>query len=166
LRFKSGTRFELSNSKNGEVWEIKFFFGDSKRILMLDLDQTLKDRIETIINNQNPGVFSHISNLLKNKVPLNDGTKLQLVWSGRKKGVHPFEVLDELGGVAEKLISLTRNIEDLTFEETVRVEATVVDPKTKRPVAERKLQRYAREIVCGILLGCQVNNNNSPNSPS
>lgn len=157
LRFKSGTRFELSNSKNGDEWSVKFFFGDSKRILALELDHCLSERVSGALRDQNPKTFKRIEKILDKKVPKTESAYLQSAWSGRDNGTHPFIILDQLGECAEKVISLSQTYDDQFLQETVSAVATVVDPTKKLPIGAGKLQRFAREIVCGVLLGCAFN---------
>jgi DNA (cytosine-5)-methyltransferase 1 len=157
LRFKSGTRFELSNSKGAGDWMIRFYFGDSKRILSLDLDAHIAKRVTATLRKQNPKIYSRIGLSIKKDIPRVSATSLQSVWAGKEQGLHPFDVLDELGNVASKLISLSDAYDDMLLEEIVKAEATVIDPRKKLPIAAGKLQKFAREIVCGILLGCHFN---------
>ena len=157
LRFKSGTRFELSNSKNGDDWSVKFFYGDSKRILRLKLDKCLSEQVSAALRHQNPKTFKLIQNILDKEVPETDSACLQSAWSGRDNSNHPFFILDRLGKCAEKLISLSQTYEDQFLQDTVRAKATVVDPKKKLPIGAGKLQKFAREIICGVLLGCKFN---------
>jgi DNA (cytosine-5)-methyltransferase 1 len=154
LRFKSGTRFELSNNKGLGRWHIKFYFGDSKRILSVELNNLILDKVLKLLGDKF-GKSAKAS--LTNNIPLVDHSTLQGVWSGRMKGEHPFSVLDELGQATNLLISLTKSIDDKTFIDAVKKTTTTYDDKTGKPIAEKKLEKYAREITVGLLVGSKFN---------
>jgi DNA (cytosine-5)-methyltransferase 1 len=157
LRFKSGTRFELSNSTTEIGWSIKFFYGDSKRILRIDLEQSLLERVKVALETANHHASLQIKNLIENKVTAQQSAKLQSTWAGTSEFSHPFLILDQLGECAEQLIAHLVHYEDEFLQKIVASETTVIDPQKKLPIAANKLKKFAREIVAGILIGCTFN---------
>jgi DNA (cytosine-5)-methyltransferase 1 len=160
LRFKSGTRFELTNSKGEGSWSTSFYFGDSKRILSLQLDKALHNRIEKYLRETNSKFVEKLVRKVERRLPIIDQKELQSVWTKQVKGKHPFHVLDELGAIASDMIEMSKLVPDEVFQKIVKSEATVIDSMTKLPIATRKLQRFAREIVCGMILACRFNTKN------
>ena len=159
LRFKSGTRFELSNSTSECVWSVKFFYGDSKRILELDLDQHLFARVSAALKTSSNATLLQVTNLIDNKVIAEESSKLQSTWAGKSEISHPFLTLDQLGDCAAHVISHLFQYEDGFLQKIVAAETTVIDPQKNLPIGANKLKKFAREVVAGILIGCTFNAN-------
>ena len=159
LRFKSGTRFELSNSKDSSDWQVKFFFGDSKRIQTLKINRELVRRALKMICSNDTSMSLSIGAVIASPFFKIDGDSLQARWTGNSTETHPFDVLDELGKAALLILKILEPIDQSIFEEIVISEAKKQSPKSKTLVGEKKLRAYAREITCGIIVGGAFNLN-------
>lgn len=157
LRFKSGTRFELTNDLGSENWCIRFYFGDSKRILGINLNSELRKVIDLEFIKAFPNTFLEIKKLLVAELSEIDGVELQSVWTNKSRGAHPFELLDQLGATTQKLKNLTVDCEQKVFQDIITKVATIRDKKTDKPISAKKLQHYSREITLGMILGCSFN---------
>lgn len=156
LRFKSGTRFELNNSKGKLPWKIEFFFGDSKRILSTKLDIKLFREINKEINTRNSLFSKEVKNIIAKKMKKIDHNKLQLIWSNKDKGLHPFDLLDDLGFLAHQLIQKSKNIDNDYFTGLIK-KYVFVKSSSGKSISENKLTSYAREISIGLILGSAFN---------
>ena len=160
LRFKSGTRFELNNkNKNkGKIkWAIYFYFGDSKRILELNLNLETQKKVLNFLKSRDKNYLKQVNKIISNKYSNINFINLQKIWTGREKGDHPFNLLDCLGKDALSLIKILEKIEKEFFDNFVRSNLTRIDKNTKKPIGITKLEKYSREITAGIILGCVFN---------
>ncbi len=99
LRLKSGVRFELTNdfSIGNPGWRVAFYFGTSKAIQTLELNEAL---FSYIARRMPKSIYSKVANelsILSDSIAQADIENLQRVWSRRGPGLtRPFMILDEL----------------------------------------------------------------------
>ena len=155
LRFKSGTRFELSNHSGKLPWTIDFYFGDSKRIKTLALNAVVFQSTKAELSKYRPGCMSKIERYLVSS-PVIDSETLQSTWAKRANSTHPFTLLDEFGELASKIMlelaSLDKKIVDDVLSKILEdySEGVVI-------IGKQKLLKYSVEIVSGLLMGAYVN---------
>lgn len=161
LRFGSGVRFDLANELGGEgvYWKVTFFYGTSKDIhtvapgpIFLDLASSWPSCRPVL-----RGLQAAVGRMRKELGELGPEA-LQEVWSRRRKGLHPFQLADKLGEIAEELHQL------LSPEDRDRVEdMTLGWLRTERPGSRRyltnssKMKKIASRVFVGLLVGAWVN---------
>lgn len=157
LRFKSGFRFELVNENPGTSfakWPVQFCYGNSKDIRSLELRSDVFHRVIR------RAALKPVLEWLNEKLASVDALKssvtpqeLQRVWSHKEIGMHPFAVIDRIGEIAKEVIGKLFEIESKELEEIV-LSLLEIDPSV--PVG-RKVKRYAREVLAGIIVGSRFN---------
>jgi DNA (cytosine-5)-methyltransferase 1 len=157
LRFKSGTRFELSNIESPQNWEIAFNFGDSKRIhrrvFTLDRVNEVSERISKRVNQHLMSTSKRIDEWFQ----LSDLSSLQTTWSHREQGMHPFSFLDELGEFVECESRLPSwGILDVSLIRQYVHEIVFLD-RASQGFAAQKIDRHIRSIAIGSVLSANVN---------
>jgi DNA (cytosine-5)-methyltransferase 1 len=121
LRFHSGWRFELANRFSGDTvgWAVAFYYGASKSIQSVALDEELMQRLSSHAGFKASLPILH--GMPQRFGPLLNGASpgsLQDVWSRRASGVHPYDIVDELGVASLDLvaaISEVRSVEVTSF---------------------------------------------------
>lgn len=157
LRFKSGFRFELINENPGSDsadWPIRFWYGNSKDIRNLELRATV---FRLVIKR---AALRPIREWLIKKLRLIDvlkssvtASELQDVWSHKKTGIHPFQLIDSISEIAKEIAAKLTEVEP---EELEKIALSVLELDSSNPIG-RKVRRYAREVLTGILIGAKFN---------
>lgn len=136
-------------------WSVEFFFGDSKRIHSITLDEALNAEIEKIASSDIVAkglqkASAKVAKLTKSFSHAN----LQSVWIGKADGDHPHEIVDALGDIALDTIN---GISKFEFED--RVERLITDRLPKRSAfnGKQKILRYASEVFAGLYVGSLFN---------
>lgn len=149
LRFKSGVRFELTNSLPGGSWGLRFFYGNSKDIKEITLGSDLLGEMRLL-----PGVDKCISDAKKIVSGIGKFAKsssLQKAWSHSEKDtLNPFEFLDTIGSAA--LASSKKNPSDLSVSAVSGIMAS-----RGNPGGFKKLIRHAPDVFAGLLVCSLVN---------
>jgi len=154
LRFKSGVRFELANSFDGNrpLWRIDFYFGNSKSIQELKLDEALQAKIKKMWNPLLPFPVQ-ILDPLKACISQTNSSQLQSRWNRRLlESTHPYDIVDEAGKAVEKTTSwmlecqipAKKILSDLFQEQT----DTAGLPK---------ILKFSDAVIAGCLVGCALN---------
>lgn len=156
LRFKSGVRFELANSFVDEIpiWNVKFFFGNSKNILEIELDKAVLDGLkkEKGLQNVMPTVMSSLSHIERIISSTNAAT-LQSVWTHTAEHrFHPYEVVDVIGNAAEELISMFISSQS----NTVGVVEKILT-KLGSPIGMDKILKNSNAVLAGLFVGSAAN---------
>ena len=151
LRFKSGVRFELANSfqERKPAWNVSFYFGNSKNIQQLPLNESLEREIAE------RGVYlpQEFIRPIAEKLSLTSASKLQDIWNRRVAiGLHPYEIVDEIGNIAEKTIQWLA-------ETAIPSKAILCDLLQDRSAAPGlpKLLKVSDAVLAGCLVGCAWN---------
>ena len=167
LRFKSGMRFQLSNSfDDGDAaWIIDFFFGPSKQVRTVSLDPTLHERLRRM-----PFIDAALRACRAQLEPVRSivdrysPEKMQRAWRQSESGPGPYALVDQLGQAG---IALTHVLTSADRETIANVAlAACADPAGI--IASRdKLAQNAPGILAGLVLGSWFNGLNwAPDEPS
>lgn len=167
LRFKSGVRFEFSNTFDEEEvrWRVRFLYGTPKNILELHLSLDLLAQIRqadlfSLIEDAVEVSLTRMSGLVSDVTP----DSLQAAWSHRNNGIGPHSLVDSFGESAKELASTVNTlpqeqvlelVEDIIEERTVSVSDNP-DPESGRRL--EKVFQNAGWVLSGCILGAVVNN--------
>ncbi len=163
LRFKSGMRFDLSNEFDGEnvAWKIGFFFGSSKDIRQIRPDayisrQLQQSKIIAAIMLEMHSELARLEQLLAESSP----ETLQKVWTRRAKGLGPYEVVDALGRIADKIhLNLEKDAEEAELHRLSIVVLEIAASATPGSsiLGESKLRKNSLRIISGLLVASWFN---------
>ena len=155
LRFGSGMRFQLKNSKDYPFWSVQFFYGNSKDIRNLELNTNLLSGLKKLeIWKRLEAPYAKGRDRLTKLLNATDHKHLQQVWSRKGSGVGPFEVSDNLGDWANDIIATGLDREALiTF-----VLNTLSDNSTiALGTFSRKIEANAEAVFAGLIVGSWFN---------
>lgn len=161
LRFKSGMRFELANSRGGSSsWQMRFFYGPSTAIREIALDEALSRSFQDSdvakrVRMATGADFLATATWLKSTNP----DRLQKVWSHRDSGVGPYEVVDRLGELAASVITCIEGMDETLQHATIGyvMEAADIDGEGDEIPGARKLKQNATAIFAGLWVGAWFN---------
>lgn len=99
LRYGSGVRFELSNNPRAKTpeWSFKFFYGNSKDIKQVQLNDHTKKLLSPSLNTSRNEIFTELSNKLVKIYEDYSSEKLQEIWTSTSKANDVFIFLDDVG---------------------------------------------------------------------
>lgn len=152
LNFKSGTRFELNNSRSPDVWKIDFFYGNSKQIAQFSFDDPLLKTIQgdDILR----PIYTKAANELRELSPNNISAVLQSNWTHSQKDFHPFTYLDLLGQIA----ATTETSLSKSAPQELLINFAVSNCDTQRmKISMRKIEMNSCKIVAGLIVGYAFN---------
>lgn len=150
LRFKSGVRFELSNSFPGGKWKVRFFYGGSKEIKEVVLGETLLEEIRSVDGAERSIVRAEKSIFEAGGiVDCLNSSRLQSAWNHTSDNKHPYNLVDCLGTAVEIFMKK----EDALAERVV----SGLMKSRNNPRGFKKVLRHAKSIFAGILIGSIVN---------
>lgn len=166
FNFKSGVRFELSNrrEKVPGKWNVAFFFGHSTSIQSLRLDAgaeaVVMERLPKELANE---LASH-ADALRTFVSLADIKRMQDVWARHSPGgMRPFDFLDHLGGAGTKMADVLAQLSDAQANQVLgQIIFAQHGPSAIELPGLSKLERHARSVIAGVLLGAIVNETIEP----
>lgn len=156
FRFKSGVSFELSNKHEGSrvSWNINFYHGHSKDIRILKPGKRVLAKLRA--SRELAPLKRFVRNKLQEVALLKQRYSprhLQLVWTKRGKGLHPFKLADKIGALAR---DVSREVSGLDNERAWQI--------VKQPLringdhrGTDKLRKHSRKILAGLLIGGQYN---------
>ncbi len=155
LGFKSGTRFELSNLDSRENWQIHFFFGDSKHIhkYVPCKDTNLLSTLPSILGD----FASRFMTQCESRLSQLDKRTLQVNWTHRASGNHPFDLLNVLGDVSKEAIDELFQIPLDVNELYAWLKAEISDKPLQSQSYDQKLKSNIKPILVGIFLGSWFN---------
>lgn len=154
LRFKSGTRFELSNSfESGKAkWRFRFFFGDSKHMGEMPLDGVLLDDMKSSPD-LSPSIVKATNAVVEIGGILDscDQDLLQSSWNRSKESrVHPHALVDAVS----KAVGLF--IKRDGCSSAVDCVSSLMQARGNPP-GVNKVIRNAREVFAGMVVCSVVN---------
>ena len=153
LNFKSGTRFEVNNSEG--KFKCFFFYGDSKRIKEINLEKLIFNKLEIFITDIEDSLMKRIKSELKTLKKYNH-QELQKAWSVKPSvGIHPFEIVDLLNDVGNRVHDLTLDIEDKKLLESLN---GIFDSRDQ--VGLKKVTEFYRKIFSGLIVCSYFNSIN------
>lgn len=153
FRFKSGMRFELSNSFVGSkpMWELKFFFGSSKKVSQIPLGKDFLSWVK-----KNPKIKPMIARATKTIFEVGgiaealDSESLQRVWCHRKDvGVHPYALVDSIGSACD--LFAARECGDVAPEAVSSVLSSMGVPAGSSKVMRNSKLVFSGMVVCSVL---------------
>ncbi len=106
LRFGSGVRFELSNNhKSPNIdWSFKFFYGTSKNIKQVKLDNQIRQALAPMISTSKSKIFNQYIHKIVNKYKNYSSAVLQDLWVSSDSNNEVFKFLDEVGTCVNKIM--------------------------------------------------------------
>lgn len=106
LRYGSGVRFELSNNPKSkdQEWSFKFFYGNSKDIKQIKLDNTVRDFLAPIINTSKNTIFTDYIEKISKEYSTYNSQKLQEIWTSTNSDYEVFSFLDKVGNCVGDII--------------------------------------------------------------
>jgi DNA (cytosine-5)-methyltransferase 1 len=160
LQLKSGVRFEFCNRCLDEVptWRMAFYFGTSKAIKSLALNEPLaKFLADELPVTMRPVVAQHLDEI-KRFIKSADIANMQAVWSHKGPGgTRAFMVLDkidEIGGLLARALSAHSEVAASLVAEAIQ---HGYGPNALGLPGLAKLARNAPLILAGLLVGSAVN---------
>jgi len=161
LRFKSGMRFELANTRKGEVaWQVRFFFGPSLDIREIEMDEELRRQLYSsplvrALLMKTGVAFAAAEQTLQKAAP----DALQAAWSRRAQGLGPYEVTDLLGELATMI---HRHLEATPVDQQHAAIGYVMEAAAEGEVGDsipgsKKLTAHALAILSGLIVGAWFN---------
>lgn len=162
LRFGSGVRFDLSNQFNGKEvsWEIGFFYGTSKSIARIHLNQGLKSRIDYILKRiRRYRRFYRVAKIIDGILAQTNPEGIQAAWIQQGDGTHPFHVVDTIGKATMELIKELDDTDDELIEEQVVEELKRDNGRSwvTSPSGRKKIDKNLHAIFSGLFLGSYFN---------
>lgn len=151
--FKSGTRFELSNSFVGSKpkWSLKFFFGNSKKISQISLGKDFlswasrQSKVRPMIARATNAIVE-TGGIMDSL----DSDSLQRVWCHRKDGfAHPYRLVDSISSACEMFAE--KGCEDVATEAVSSVLSSLGVPSGSSKVVKNAKLVFAGLMVCSVL---------------
>ncbi len=163
LRFKSGMRFDLANAFDPHTgaarWTVAFFFGNSKAIQELPLDDTAAGILKgsPAISPAKKSISMVLADVEKWLRSL-DPALMQKVWARKASSPdhHPHHVADALAKAAQEIAVYLDQLDDLTpvlekvFETQMRCAASEL-------VGWGKVTKNVNQVLAGILVAAAAN---------
>ena len=158
LRFKSGMRFQLSNEydlDDAVRWSIQFFFGPSKDVRTVLLDNALHDRLDRM-----PMVSSAMWACRAQFEPVRTivqrltAQQMQRAWRQSEVGTGPYVLVDQLGQAG---IALTHALTSACRTEVAEAVLSVCTDPRGLLASKQKLSQNAPAILAGLVLGSWFN---------
>lgn len=152
LRFKSGVRFELSNSFPGPEWSVKFFYGNSKNIRQIVLGSGLLKEMELVSEVRTMVARANNSIVEVGGIMTCSGSAgLQSAWNHSSEDqTHPYIFVDSIGTAVENFMKK---------DDALLAESVVAGLMTSRnnPNGFQKVIRNSKAVFAGLLVGSLVN---------
>jgi DNA (cytosine-5)-methyltransferase 1 len=106
LRYGSGVRFELSNvNKEKKIdWSFKFYYGNSKNIKEIELNNDLKKKLAPIVNTSHNEIFTECANRVYEQYKNIDSQALQQIWTSANSNMEVFNFLDNVGSSIDVIL--------------------------------------------------------------
>ena len=157
LRFKSGMRFQLSNSfaDGSATWAVEFFFGPSKQVRSVALDRTLFETLRRV-----PFVEAALRACRAQLDPVRaivdrySPEKMQRAWRQSAPGVGPYALVDQLGQAG---IAMTHAFSSADREHVARIVLATCADSTGAIASKDKLMQNGSSILAGLVLGSWFN---------
>lgn len=160
LRLKSGVRFELVNvpSESYTTWQIAFYFGTSKSIQTLPLDDSLYlmliQKLPDELSEKIRAELSQLTDFIRRADVIN----MQRLWSHSGLGLtRPFMLLDQLDEVGTRIINPLQEDEILAQSLVSQAIVSKFGEKASKLPGLSKLARNATLILSGLLIGSLAN---------
>lgn len=148
LRYGSGVRFELSNNPKSvpNDWSFKFYFGNSKNIKQIPLDQSIEKALSPILNTQRNEIFTQSADQILEEYESFSSKRLQEIWTSMDDSFQVFEFLDKVGSCIDRIM----NEADLQGFNSSLVESIVSE-------SNKKLDQNKESILSGFYFLSNLN---------
>lgn len=160
LQLKSGVRFELRNDHSDPdvKWQVAFYFGTSKAIQSLRLDEGLARRLAMRMSSRlSAAVEPKLDDLIR-YLEAADIRNMQTVWAHRGPGgTRAFMVLDKLDEIGTALIGVLGGYEEEAQSLIDGALRDVYGDEFEDLPGVAKLHRNATLILAGLLVGSTTN---------
>ena len=162
LRFKSGMRFQMSNSFDSgtPMWGVDFRYGTPRDVRVTGLESGTFSLLaaDWAVAEEFVALDVRSASLSGALAGGDPHWSLQQVWLHRMSGIGPFEVLDELGRLAEEVEQRIGDLDTEVVWERVRHVLTASLSANESLIGEAKLSERRSLIYAGIIVGCWFNN--------
>lgn len=150
LRYGSGVRFELSNNPKSEgiPWSFKFFYGNSKSIKEVKLNQEIKESLAPIVNTNKNQFISEYINKIDSTYKSISSNELQSKWVSTQLNNDVFNFLDEIGNYVEEILKKS----DLS-----NIEPTIVNSILDGETNSKKIEENSKSILVGFYFLSSLN---------
>lgn len=148
LRYGSGVRFELSNNLKSEEleWSFKFFYGSSKKIKQVLLNQILIEILIPVLKKSELKFLNeNIENIYKKYKGISS-KKLQNIWISTNSNMEAFNFIDDIGKHVEHIVD-SSNLNNVNID----IAETILNEKNK------KLENNIRSFLIGCYLLSSLN---------
>jgi DNA (cytosine-5)-methyltransferase 1 len=161
LRMKSGVRFDLANevSTRRVHWKIRFHYGPSKEVQRITPSAATLDTlrasplVKRALKDARPCLMQ-VHQLLAMRTP----SDLQHIWTGRKSGKGPYDLVDLLGAAALRLKrSLGKSSEACVEAERLVLTILATGGSRSKFARSRKVADNATAILAGLILSSWFN---------
>jgi DNA (cytosine-5)-methyltransferase 1 len=149
LRYGSGVRFELSNNPKSEniEWSFKFYFGNSKNIKQIPLDNNIKNALAPIVNTSRNKFFTECIDLIYKDYKMYNSDKLQEIWTSTSSNNEVFKFLDHIGSCVKEII------DDVELSDIdINLIEAIINEKNK------KLEDNKDSLLVGLYFLSSLNN--------
>lgn len=155
LRFKSGVRFELVNffEKDIPFWKIDFYFGNSKNITKINIDdELLKILFKKIGDTNSISLIKNITNELKGYLKSTNSYALQNNWNHTiNSAVTPYKLVDIFGDYSKTISSLLNE----KVDSELLLDTVLFDYECF--VGIQKLKNNASAVLSGLIISNSAN---------
>jgi DNA (cytosine-5)-methyltransferase 1 len=152
LRFGSGVRFDFSNHINSSTnWRVGFFYGNSKSTESVDLNAEKYSLVYNQVDADAKRFIDEQLLFLKEVIKKTNSRDLQASWTHVNEGVNPFELVDNMGEVANVLTDYFDKYDARKITEILR--------EIIKLEKNKKLVDVTSYLISGILIGSYVNMN-------
>ena len=127
---------------SNNTWGISFYYGNSKSIFELELNNEVKLFVEDLLEEKLENFFSSHRSLLNLK-----SSKLQDLWTNSNENYYPFEITDKIGELVTSLIDVI---------ETKSLNIEKFYPLFEGKVNQKIINNFSTVIV-GLIVGSTIN---------
>lgn len=164
LRFGSGTRFDLTNrfSTTHEVsWVAGFYFGTSKKVVNVPMDSGVLERMAAASSADFGSWVDKIAEEVADLATVwHDPADLQERWVAGDFESGPFQLVDAIGGIAERALTWLPGVSGVDAEGTLMAVLALPDSSSSE-AATRKIRKTPQVILAGAAT-CSLFNTISP----
>jgi DNA (cytosine-5)-methyltransferase 1 len=162
LRFGSGVRFDFFSRFDGDKirWEVSFFYGTSKSIARVFLNQGLREKTDLVLKKIKKYRSSYrIARMIDVILNQTSPESTQRAWIQQGDGIHPFQILDTLGNATERLLNVLDAKDNDLIKELVIKELKKENGRSwvASPSGKKKINNNLHAIFSGFFLGSYFN---------
>ncbi|HEG43830.1 MAG TPA: DNA (cytosine-5-)-methyltransferase [Phycisphaerales bacterium] len=162
LRFGSGVRFELVNEfdSNKVRWAIRFYYGSSKAIRTISIDEQLSNLIQPslVLWGKDKQIEVLLNSLLQ-RFENRNSTGIQYRWNNSKQGIHPFTIADSCGSTTKKIHKILSDLDEEKTATFLRYAFETLGENHQANSANgmAKIERNSLWILSGLIVSASFN---------